>query len=93
MAVRMKWRTESEGRFYDPGETTVIYYNTHSGDTHLLTAFAAHVLRQFHAESLSLASLVSRVAPVVEAGQASDLQEALEGVLAELVAMDILKQE
>ncbi|MCX2975897.1 HPr-rel-A system PqqD family peptide chaperone [Candidatus Marimicrobium litorale] len=89
----MKWRTESEGRFYDPGETTVIYYDTRSGDTHLLTAFAAHVLREIQAESLSLASLISRIASVVEAGQDTDLQEALEGVLSELVAMDILKQE
>ncbi len=91
--LNMMWRNESKGRFYDPGETTVIYYDTRSGDTHLLTAFAAHVLREFQTESLSLASLITRIAPVVDAGQATDLQEALEGVLSELVAMDILKQE
>ena len=89
----MKWRIDSKGLFYDPGETTVIYYDPSSGDTHLLSAYAAQVLQEFLIEPLSMAALTARLAPMVEAGQHTGLQEVLEGILSELVAMDILKQD
>ena len=89
----MKWRNISEGRYYDPGESTVIYFDSRSGDTHLLSAFAAHVLRELEASPLTTDELAERVSQAVEPGEAADLDAALSAVLEELVGLDILKQD
>ena len=89
----MKWRIESRGRFYDPDESTVVYFDTHSGDTHLLSAFAAFVLQKFDDKPLSAEELVNQISPSIESDDISDLTAVLPGVLQELVALDILQQE
>jgi PqqD family protein of HPr-rel-A system len=89
----MKWRNESRGRFYDANESTVVYFDSHSGDTHLLSDFAAHVLQQFDDQPLAIEELVDRISPTVEPEQVPDLTGALTGVLKDLTALDILKQE
>jgi PqqD family protein of HPr-rel-A system len=89
----MKWRNNSVGRFYDSNESTVIYFDSHSGDTHLLSDFAAHIMQQFGDQSLTTEELVTKISPGIESGDISDFKEALSGVLEELVALDILKRE
>jgi PqqD family protein of HPr-rel-A system len=89
----MKWRFHSVGRFYDTNEDTVVYFDPHSGDTHLISEFAAYVMQQFGDQPLTTAELVSRISSTIEAGDSSDLTDALSGVLEELVALDILKRE
>jgi len=89
----MKWRIVSSGRVYDPGEDAVVYFDTPSGDTHLLSDFAAHVLDQFNERSLSQEELVGRVSATIEPGHFPDLEGAVTGVLEQLVALDILKRE
>ena len=89
----MKWGLESKGRFYDANEGTVVYFDSHSGDTHLLSDFAAHVLQQFDARLLTIDELEYKILPTVEAEQLPELRGAITGVLNELVTLDILKRE
>jgi PqqD family protein of HPr-rel-A system len=89
----MKWRIESPGRFYDAGERAVVYFDTASGDTHLLSDFAAYILEQFEGRPLSVAELASLAEQAVEPGDRQDLEAMITGVLEELVALDILKQD
>jgi len=89
----MKWRNESRGRFYDANESTVVYFDSHSGDTHLLSDFAAYVLQQFDHQPLTTDELVGQISATIVPENFPDLREALAGVLKELVALDILKQE
>ena len=88
----MKWHIETRGRLYDPGESTVVYYDTGSGDTHLLSDFAAFVIVQFDDRPLTVEELADKISPAIETGQIPDLAIAVHDVLKELTALDILKQ-
>lgn len=89
----MTWLNSCTGRFYDSNEGTVVYFDSHSGDTHLLSDFAACVMQQFDNQPLTTEELVSKMSPTIEPGDIPDLTEAVAGVLEELVALDILKRE
>ncbi len=89
----MKWRSDSVGRFYDSNESTVVYFDSHSGDTHLLSEFAAYIMQQFAGEPLTTEELMNKISPEVESGDVSDLRESVVGILEELFALDLLKQE
>ena len=89
----MKWRNESRGRFYNANEGTVVYFDSHSGDTHLLSDFAAYVLQQLGHQPLTTDELVDQISSAIVPENIPDLREALAGVLKELVALDILKRE
>jgi PqqD family protein of HPr-rel-A system len=89
----MKWRIDSMGRFYDAHEDTVVYFDSHSGDTHLLSDFAAYVMQQFGDHPLTTEELVNQISPTVDSGDIPDLTEAISGVLGELLALDIVKRE
>jgi PqqD family protein of HPr-rel-A system len=89
----MKWRLDSMGRFYDPAEGTVVYFDSHSGDTHLLSDFAAYIMQQLDDQPLTTEELVDKISPMIELSNLPDLATAVSGVLEELVALDILKQE
>jgi PqqD family protein of HPr-rel-A system len=89
----MKWRIDSMGRFYDAHEDTVVYFDTHSGDTHLLSDFAAHIMQQLGDNSLTTEELVHRISPAIDSDNVPDLTVAVSGILEELLALDILQQE
>ena len=89
----MKWRSNSIGRFYDSDESTVVYFDSHSGDTHLLSDFTAHVMRQLGDQLLTIDELVTQILPSIDSEDRQDLEAAIPTVLAELVDLDILKQE
>jgi len=89
----VKWRTHSMGRFYDANESTVVYFDSYSGDTHLITDFAAFLLQQFKDEPLSLEELVRQITPQIDADHTPELIDAMPGVLDQLVSLDILKRE
>ena len=89
----MKWRIDSIGRFYDANEDTVVYFDSHSGDTHLLSDFAGFVMQQLDDQPLTTEELVNKISPTIESSTISELTKAISGVLEELVAFNILKQE
>lgn len=89
----MKWQIHSAGRFYDANESTVVYFDSHSGDTHLLTDFAGFIMQQFGEEPLTTEGLLDKISTAVESPGEGDLRQALLAVLEELVSLDILKCE
>lgn len=80
------------GRFYDADESTVIYFDSHSGDTHLLTEFAAFILQQFGDSPLTTESLMDQISSTIDSPGEAELSRAIEGVLEEMVSLDILKR-
>ena len=93
ITVTMKWRIDSMGRFYDPDEDTVVYFDSHSGDTHLLSDFAAYVMRQLDDQPLTTEELVNRISPAIGSSDIPELTMAVSGVLEELVALEVTKRE
>ena len=89
----MRWRNNSVGRYYESNESTVVYFDSRSGDTHLLSDFAAHVMRQFGDQLLTIEDLVDQMSPSLESADISDLKDAIPDILEELVALDILQRE
>jgi PqqD family protein of HPr-rel-A system len=88
----MKWQFHSVGRFYDANESTVVYFDSRSGDTHLLSDFAAFVLQQFGASPLTTESILQKLSLAIEFPEDEDLEQMVVGVLEELVSLDILKR-
>jgi PqqD family protein of HPr-rel-A system len=78
------------GRIYDAGEGDVVYFDSNSGDTHLLSDFAAYILRTFNTRSLTTEQLLNEVTPDIESGDAIELEAAVSNVLSELHNLDIL---
>jgi PqqD family protein of HPr-rel-A system len=89
----MKWQFHSVGRFYDANETTVVYFDSHSGDTHLLSDFAAFVMQQFGNEPLTTEALLEQISSTIESPGGKDLRQAVLAVLEELASLDILKRD
>ena len=89
----MKWRKVSSGQFYDANESTVVYYDSHSGDTHLLSDFAAWIVQQFSEDSLTIEQLREQLSGSIDPQDLAQLTNALPGVLGELVTLDIIKRE
>jgi PqqD family protein of HPr-rel-A system len=89
----MKWQIHSVGRFYDANEATVVYFDSHSGDTHLLSDFAAFIMQQFGDSPLTTEALMDQISTAVESPGDNDLRAAVLAVLEELVSLDILKRD
>jgi hypothetical protein len=92
ITVATKWRLNSMGRFYDPAEDTVVYFDSHSGDTHLLSDFAAYVMQQLDDQPLTTEELVNKISPAIGSINIPELTMAVSGVLEELVALEVLKR-
>ena len=78
------------GRIYDAGEGDVVYFDSNSGDTHLLSDFAAYILRTINTRSLTTEELLNEVTPEIESGDATELESAVANVLAQLQDLDIV---
>lgn len=89
----MKWRIQSRGRFFDAGESAVVYFDSRSGDTHLLSDFAAYILQQFSDQTLTTNELADRVSPSVDPEELPDLAGSVASILDELAALDILEKQ
>jgi PqqD family protein of HPr-rel-A system len=70
----------------------VVYFDSYSGDTHLLSDFAGYVMQQLNDQPLTTAELVQQISPGVDSEDIPDLESAITGVLEELVLLDILKR-
>jgi hypothetical protein len=58
----MKWHIPSMGRVYDPGEETAIYFDAASGNTHLISDFAAYLIELIGEDSISTEDIVRNAA-------------------------------
>jgi PqqD family protein of HPr-rel-A system len=87
----MKWQIDSMGRFYDPDEGMVVYFDPASGDTHLISDFAAYLIQQFTDQPMGIEALIKQISPDIDPGDLLELTQATPNVLEELVTLDILK--
>ncbi|MEM9253853.1 MAG: HPr-rel-A system PqqD family peptide chaperone [Pseudomonadota bacterium] len=88
----MPWQLATPGEFYDPGETAVIYFDPDSGDTHLISDFAAHILRSMGSDPVELEALVMAVATDVDVEDTTDLARGVTAVLKELQALSLISE-
>lgn len=89
----MTWRTYSKGRLYDTNESTVVYFDSYSGDTHLLSDFAGFVMQQLSNQPLTTEEVVNQISLSIDSEEIPDLEDAVTGVLEELALLDILKRD
>ncbi len=87
----MKWHLPCLGRFFDANEDRVIYYDRASGDTHLITPFAAHLVQLLSEGPLSTRELVERASTAIDEDAAIEAPEAVNELLDELVSLDIVE--
>ena len=87
----MKYQNLGNGRYFDCGEGLVVYFSADSGDTHLVSEFAAHLIKQTAGKTLALDQIVGLIAPDIDPAELPQVHETLERVLGELVSLDILE--
>ena len=80
------------GQFYDPGEDMVVYFDPASGDTHLISHFAAYLIQQFTGQPMGIEALIKQISPDIDPVDLLEMTEATPDVLAELVTLDVLKR-
>ena len=88
----MKWQIYSVGQFYDADEGMVVYFEPSSGDTHLVSDFAAYLIQLLAVQPMNIEELVSRISPDIDSGDPEEMTEATQGVLVELLTLNILKR-
>jgi PqqD family protein of HPr-rel-A system len=88
----MTWQISGPGQIYDAGEDSVVYFDSFSGDTHLVGAFASFIIEQLRKENMTLAALTERAEPLSDSESSSTLHDAISVVVTELEALGILEQ-
>jgi PqqD family protein of HPr-rel-A system len=88
----MKWHLASIGQIYECGETTVAYFEPASGDTHLISAFAAHLVQQLGRAPapLGIQEIISQIKDDIEPEDLQGLAQDLSAILNELADLDIV---
>lgn len=89
----MSYSVEVPGRFYDCGEESIVYFDVQTGDTHLVSDFAAHIIHLLTGRAMGFEMLLENLSAEVEADGFADMAAVLPDILAELVALDIVEQE
>ena len=87
----MIWHVSPLGEFYTCSEDASVYFNPASGNTHLLSNFAAHLLVQLAQEPMDMEQLIDRVASDIDPAELPELRNALPEMLAELAALDVIE--
>ncbi len=89
----MNWHIPSTGRIYDPGEETVVYFDPGSGNTHLISRFAAYLLELIGQESPSTREIARRATSAMESDDVEALDEAISSALQQLAQLDIIQSD
>lgn len=88
----MNYHVESPGRIYDCGEASVVYFDLQTGDTHLVSEFAAHLIRLLTSQTMDINALTARVLPDFDADHAQKLEAAIPDIIEELVGLAIVER-
>ena len=88
----MKWQICSLGQFYDCSEEMVVYFDSASGDTHLINDFAAYLIKQIANLNRPVCNeeLITLITADIEPADLSELTLAIPDILSELAALDIV---
>ena len=90
----MAWQISSPGIFYDRDETVVVYYDAASGNTHLISEFAAYLIQQIASQDRPLDSdeIIKLVSSDIEPGNQTELNQTIPQIIGELATLDIVAQ-
>jgi PqqD family protein of HPr-rel-A system len=88
----MQYKVELPGHFYDCGEESVVYFDLQTGDTHLVSDFAAHILRLLTGRAMGVDELVQLLLPDMEVEDPRNLATVIPDILEELVSLQIVEQ-
>ena len=88
----MKWQLHPLGQFYDCKESTVVYFDPASGDTHLIRDFAAYLIQKMAEENRPLEpeEIIELITADIETEDSAELIQAIPDILSELAALDIV---
>ena len=88
----MKWHIDSIGHFYDCGEDRVVYFDAASGDTHLISEFAAYLIQRIASQNRSLRNeeILGLITADIEPTDLPELVQTITEMLDELAALDIV---
>lgn len=89
----MIYSVEVPGRFYDCRESSIVYFDLQTGDTHLVNNFTAHVIRVLADHPMDFNRLIENLASDVEAEDRSSMAEVLPGILDELISLNMIVRE
>lgn len=89
----MYWRLCAPGRLYDRKEGLAIYFNTASGDTHLINELAATLLGKLAPGPVSQNELLVWLSDVVVDVQPSECPSILDKILGELETLRIIESQ
>lgn len=87
----MHWRLCAPGQLYDRNEGLAVYFDTASGDTHLINGLAAALLGELAPGPVSQDELLAWFAGVVTDVQPSECPSILDKILGELQALFIVE--
>lgn len=87
----MHWRVENIGEFYHCGEQMVVYFNPATGDTHLISDFAAYLVKNIADQPMNLEQLIQRISPDITPEDLAELEQAVPAMLADLHTLDIIE--
>ena len=88
----MNYSVAAPGRFYDRGEESIVYFDVQTGDTHLISSFAAHILQLLVKQPMDIDALMENLSLVIEDDDRPDLAEVIPNILEELISLDIVEQ-
>ena len=87
----MLWHVDPLGEFYTCNESTVVYFDRASGDTHLLGEFAAYLLQTLARRPVDTQRLVEILSTEVDPVDRADLERTVPSMLDELLKLDIVE--
>ena len=88
----MLWHVSPLGEFYNSGESTTVYFDPASGDTHLISNFAAYLLQQLALQPMGLDQLIDLISPDIDPQDLPELSQTLPALIEELMALDVITQ-
>ena len=87
----MKWQIETPGLFYDNNEEFAVYFDSKTGNTHLVSELAAHLIRQFADRPLDLDDIIEKLSLNLSSEDLPELPKVIPNILNELFALDIVE--
>jgi hypothetical protein len=86
----MNWYVEELGEFYECAETSMVYFDPASGNTHQLGDFAAYIVKKLSSGPMTTSDLIEKISPDVDSSDLAEISRALPALLEHLVSLDIV---
>jgi PqqD family protein of HPr-rel-A system len=87
----MKWRACSQGKTYDTGNSHVVYFDSASGSTYMISEVAAWLLSELAASPLTKKELINRFMSRAEDISGDEAMTLVEAQISELQSYDLIE--